>query len=207
MKAKLRPVSAESENQSKIPQEIENSLQQISSDPIASNFSSLSATPTHSTEEKKTFSSSNSPLARKSALVALENLQSKKPENFRILVVEDSEPNRKLLLIKLKRLGFIAEGAENGKLAVEIFEKTSNDEMPKFDLILMDGSMPIMGGPEATRAIRALGMKIPILAVTGNALQEDVKEFIDAGANEVLTKPVNEITLVAALNKYLNLNI
>jgi CheY-like chemotaxis protein len=72
-----------------------------------------------------------------------------------------------------------------------------------YDLILMDGEMPILNGFDATRRLRSMGVTIPILAVTGNALQEDKELFTNAGANEILTKPLQVDLLKQTLLKYL----
>eukprot|EP00455_Lapot_gusevi_P044247 TRINITY_DN5499_c0_g1_i3.p1 TRINITY_DN5499_c0_g1~~TRINITY_DN5499_c0_g1_i3.p1 ORF type:complete len:104 (-),score=22.26 TRINITY_DN5499_c0_g1_i3:200-487(-) len=61
-----------------------------------------------------------------------------------------------------------------------------------FDLILMDGHMPVMTGMEATKEIRTRGIRIPILALTGNALEQDKHAFLDAGVNDVMSKPFNK---------------
>lgn len=63
--------------------------------------------------------------------------------------------------------------------------------------------MPVMSGLEATVFLRSRGLTLPILAVTGNALQEDVSAFLAAGAQFVLTKPINRSMLVHALHKHL----
>ena len=65
--------------------------------------------------------------------------------------------------------------------------------------------MPIMSGLEATALLRARGIRIPIIAVTGNALAEDVAAFMAAGSNQVLLKPISRNVLVAALSKYIHL--
>ena len=62
--------------------------------------------------------------------------------------------------------------------------------------------MPVMNGVEATRVLRSRGFTLPICAVTGNALTEDVDAFLAAGANEVLTKPVSKAKLEATLSRY-----
>jgi len=127
----------------------------------------------------------------------------------RVLVVEDSPPNRKLLLSLLRIVGAEAVGAENGQVAVELFaphvwERPQQGEvqMP-FDIICMDGSMPVMSGLEATAFLRSKGVPTPVLAVTGNALDEDQQAFMAAGANAVLTKPISRAALVQALIKFL----
>jgi CheY-like chemotaxis protein len=122
----------------------------------------------------------------------------------RVLVVEDSPPNRKLLLSLLRLLRVDPVGAENGQVCVDLFADTVAHGAPMpFDLVLIDGSMPVLSGLEATTILRKQGIRIPIIAVTGNALAEDVQAFLQAGADAVLLKPTGRQALVQALRKYL----
>jgi len=88
--------------------------------------------------------------------------------------------------------------AENGKIALERLSEQS------FDLILMDIKMPVMDGYEATKAIRKLGnevlRRIPILAVTANALPEQLQKCKDVGMDDFVTKPIDEKTLLEKIN-------
>lgn len=129
---------------------------------------------------------------------------------LRVLVAEDSVPNLKLLLLLLRKSNCIAEGVENGQLCVDRFTDwydkcqrlppgSPTPALP-FDMILIDGNMPILDGPAACRKCRAMGVNIPIIAVTGNALIEDQRAFIEAGANEVLSKPIQQGELQRLLN-------
>ena len=126
----------------------------------------------------------------------------------RVLVAEDSVPNLKLLLMLLRRMNVKAEGVENGQQCIDRFQAWHQAQMAgqdpnpsPYDLVLMDGNMPVMSGVEATKQLRAMGVMIPIHAVTGNALAEDVQEFIRAGATcPVLTKPVQQRDLHALLS-------
>lgn len=126
------------------------------------------------------------------------------PSRPRILVAEDSAPNRKLLLMLLKRLEYECVGVENGQLAVDEFIHAAGTENSvPYDLILMDGTMPVKDGITATKELRAMGITIPILAVTGNAMSEDVAQFLSAGAQQVLSKPVNAQVLQKTLQDWL----
>ena len=119
---------------------------------------------------------------------------------LRVLVAEDSLPNLKLLLMLLRKMKVECVGVENGQLAVNAFKPWREHQLQgdagfalPFDLLLIDGNMPVLGGIEATRQLRAMGVSIPIYAVTGNAMAEDTQEFLRAGANSpVLTKPVQQ---------------
>ena len=108
--------------------------------------------------------------------------------DYRVLVVDDDQENRLLLEAHLSRAGFKVRQAENGEVAVTIFQ----DWSPHF--IWMDLRMPVMDGYEATAKIRALpgGEKTPIIALTASAFREQEKSIIDAGCNEVLHKPYQE---------------
>jgi len=126
------------------------------------------------------------------------------PRKPRVLVVEDSLPNRKLLLSLLRLLKVDPVGAEHGQACVDLFADTIERGAPvPFAMVLMDGSMPVMSGLEATTILRRAGIQIPIVAVTGNALAEDQASFLAAGASAVLVKPINRAMLVNALHTYL----
>ena len=92
----------------------------------------------------------------------------------------------------LKMREMIPEHAENGKIAVEMFEKSPENY---YSAVLMDMRMPEMNGLEATQAIRALdradAKTIPIIALTANAFDDDVQRSLQAGLNAHLSKPVN----------------
>jgi signal transduction histidine kinase/ligand-binding sensor domain-containing protein/CheY-like chemotaxis protein len=104
---------------------------------------------------------------------------------MRILVAEDNEINQRLILQVLKKLGYQADLAENGSLALEAVKNEG------YDLILMDVQMPLMDGLEATRNIRLLPVKQPyVIAMTGNAMAEDKAVCLQAGMNDYLAKPV-----------------
>jgi len=120
----------------------------------------------------------------------------------RILVVEDTKVNQRVAKRALEKMGYTCEIAENGRVAVEMFEHQS------WDLILMDCRMPIMDGFEATEAIRALeetrGGHIPIVAMTANAMDRDREACLDAGMDAFLTKPINIPELEAKLAEMLD---
>ncbi|WP_404375794.1 response regulator [Vreelandella aquamarina] len=115
-----------------------------------------------------------------------------------ILVVEDNAINQMLIRKQLSKLGHRVEIAEDGQQGVD---KAAEKH---FDIILMDMQMPVMDGLEATQTLRARGNTTPILAMTANAMPEDRKRCLDAGMQEVITKPVHATTLQRRLNAYLN---
>ena len=109
-----------------------------------------------------------------------------------MLIVEDVDLNADLLADLLELEDVTSERAENGRVAVDAFSQAPPGH---FDAILMDLRMPVMDGLEATRAIRALPREdakaVPIVALTANAFEEDVRQSLDAGMNAHLAKPVD----------------
>ena len=120
------------------------------------------------------------------------------------LIAEDVELNAEILLDILGERNATGETAENGKLAVELFERSPAGH---FDAILMDVQMPVMNGYEATKAIRRLShpqaKTIPILALTANAFAEDIREAMDAGMDAHIAKPINPVQLEQELHRIL----
>ena len=120
----------------------------------------------------------------------------------RVLIAEDMEINAQIMLNVLEMKEMKAEIAENGRIALEMFE---SHPVGYYDAILMDMRMPEMNGLEATAAIRALdrpdAKKIPIIALTANAFDEDVQRSLQAGLNAHLSKPVQPDILFETLEK------
>jgi signal transduction histidine kinase/ActR/RegA family two-component response regulator len=110
-------------------------------------------------------------------------------EPRRMLVVDDSPFNRKMLIRLLSSKDHKCEQAENGEAAVwKYLEMVERGEPP--DAILMDFEMPVMNGPSATARLRELGCACLIVGVTGNVLPHDVAFFLEHGADAVLPKPL-----------------
>jgi CheY-like chemotaxis protein len=105
---------------------------------------------------------------------------------LRVLLAEDNVVNQKLAVKLLGKMGHSVEVAADGKETLAALGQS------EFDVILMDCQMPVMDGYAATRAIRALesGRRIPIVAVTANALAEDQRKCMEAGMDFFLTKPI-----------------
>ncbi|MCR5586808.1 MAG: response regulator [Lachnospiraceae bacterium] len=120
----------------------------------------------------------------------------------RVLLVDDIEINRQIAKIILEVYGLVVEEAEDGEMAVQKFR---DSEEGYFDAILMDIQMPKMNGYEATKAIRELpegaGKKVPILAMTANAFDEDRQNALDAGMNGHIAKPIDQEELVENLKR------
>ncbi|KAJ0973009.1 hypothetical protein J5N97_020968 [Dioscorea zingiberensis] len=108
------------------------------------------------------------------------NMSSPRP---RILLVEDAEINRVVVRRMARELNVGLEEAENGEVAVELLRRGEC-----FDLILMDKDMPVMDGHEAARQMRSLGVRTPIVALSGNGLPSDRDLFFQAGADEFQVK-------------------
>ena len=117
---------------------------------------------------------------------------------LKLLIVDDNAINRELIEAMLVADGHCVEVAEDG---VQALSKVGTDA---FDAVFMDVSMPVMDGVEATRQIRALGnparRAVPIIGLTAHAVPEKIESFLDAGMDDVLTKPVRIDALRAALS-------
>ena len=120
----------------------------------------------------------------------------------RILLAEDMEINAEILMDLLEMEEITSEHAENGRIAVDMF---AQHEPGYYDAILMDVRMPEMDGLEAAAAIRALdradAKRIPIIALTANAFDEDVQQSMQAGMNAHLNKPVEPEHLMRTLGE------
>ena len=122
-------------------------------------------------------------------------------QSLNILLVDDNEDNRNLIIFYLKKTLHQIDTAENGQIAVDKFQAG------KYDLVLMDMEMPIKDGLIATREIRewekGQGIKYTvILSLTANAMLEHKQKSIDAGCDGHLTKPIKKQILLDAINKY-----
>ncbi len=120
----------------------------------------------------------------------------------RILLAEDNELNQEIAQVILGDAGFTIDIAGNGQVAVDMLKCS---EPGYYQVVLMDVRMPVMNGYEATREIRQLEnqelAKIPILAMTANAFEEDKKEALKAGMNGHLAKPIDVEALFQALDQ------
>jgi len=106
----------------------------------------------------------------------------------RLLIVDDSRLNRKMMCRVLASRCDVCDEAEDGLDAVKMVEQAMKNDT-SYDIILMDYMMPIMDGPTATKEIIALGYTGTIVGVTGNALPEDINTFLSHGASQVIVKP------------------
>jgi signal transduction histidine kinase/CheY-like chemotaxis protein len=113
-----------------------------------------------------------------------------------ILVAEDNKINQFVIKDLLSKLEFTFDIAENGKEAVQLASKN------EYDLILMDISMPLMNGFDATKEIRTFSKDIPIFCLSANVFEEDQEKSLEYGMNEFLEKPLKKEKLIKILNKY-----
>lgn len=123
-------------------------------------------------------------------------------EGFKILVVEDNELNLEISKDILESAGVVVESAEDGSIAVDRLKEKGPDY---YDCILMDIQMPVMDGFEATRTIRQMfpDKRIPIIALSANAFDEDRRKSFEAGMDGHLAKPIVIAQLEDALKKFL----
>ena len=123
-------------------------------------------------------------------------------EGFKVLVVEDNELNLEISKDILESSGVIVESATDGSIAVQCLKEKGPDY---YDCILMDIQMPVMDGFEATRMIRQMfpQKRIPIIALSANAFDEDRRKSFEAGMDGHLAKPIVVAQLEDALKKFL----
>ena len=137
------------------------------------------------------------------AYVSSDPLHNTSFDGYRLLLVEDVEINREIVLTLLEGTGISIDCAEDGAEAVEIFSKSPAN----YDMILMDVQMPVMDGLEATRQIRALDNEsaktIPIVAMTANVFREDIERCKQAGMNDHIGKPIDYDDVISKMKTYL----
>lgn len=121
----------------------------------------------------------------------------------RVLVVEDNEINQIVIKEQLKEIGVSVELANNGALGLAKVKSAIARKKP-YDLIFMDCHMPVMDGLTATKEIRALGEKIPIIALTANALSGEKEKCLRAGMDDFISKPVGVSRLGDCINYHLS---
>jgi len=121
---------------------------------------------------------------------------------LRVLVAEDNEINRDIVVAMLRRAGHRVTAVPDGLQAVRAVEEQEEDGRQRFDVVLMDVQMPVMDGITATRHIRAMGGPaggLPIVALTGNAMPGNRADYLAAGMTAYLTKPIVSADLFEAL--------
>ena len=125
-------------------------------------------------------------------------------EAMRVLVAEDNQTNRFVLQTLLESFGISPVFAENGEEALTMWQQAS------FDVVLMDMQMPVMDGPTAMRAIRAIEdetgrARTPIVALTANAMAHQIESQLNAGADTHASKPIQLATLIEAMDRAIDM--
>jgi len=137
------------------------------------------------------------------AMSVLDNSDSFNFRGCSILLAEDVDINREIVLALLEPAELEIDCAENGAIAVEMFLANPG----KYDMIFMDLQMPEMDGYTATRKIRSSGMsgasEVPIFAMTANVFREDIERCLEAGMNGHIAKPLDFDEVTKVLRKYL----
>ena len=113
-----------------------------------------------------------------------------KLKSIRLLIVDDSSMNRKIVRRVLEGKFDAIDEAENGFEAMAKFREAAEQQLP-YNLIMMDSQMPVMNGLDATKSIKEIFGSVTIVGVTGNALKQEIDSFLHAGADKVMVKPLN----------------
>jgi CheY-like chemotaxis protein/anti-sigma regulatory factor (Ser/Thr protein kinase) len=119
-------------------------------------------------------------------------------DDINILIVEDNPTNQIVLNKILRQTGATITLANHGEEALELCQKKA------FEIILMDWHMPVLDGLETTKVLRKnpAYAQLPILGLTASVMEEDIKACMNAGMNEVITKPINRAELFRIITKY-----
>ncbi len=136
--------------------------------------------------------------AAETSMVEEPAIEASVDRSLSILLAEDSNTNQLVAKLMLEKRGHRVVIANNGKEAIEILENNRKE----FDIVLMDISMPVLDGLQATKQLRENNVDIPIIALTANAMHSDQIEYEKAGMNDFLAKPILAPELNAMLNKY-----
>jgi CheY-like chemotaxis protein len=123
------------------------------------------------------------------------------PFRPRILLAEDEPDHQQLISLMLGKIRTDVIIAENGRSAVDRALRAQEEGSP-FSLILMDIRMPVMDGCQATRKLRAVGYRLPIVAMTASAMTGNRERFIEAGCNDYISKPFSESALVNLVKRW-----
>jgi two-component system, sensor histidine kinase len=118
----------------------------------------------------------------------------------RILVAEDTRANQFLIRRMLEPTRVALKFVDNGQRAVEEVLRAASDGEP-YDLVLMDMQMPVLSGYDATRALRAAGVTLPVVALTAAAMRGDRERCLEAGCNGYLSKPIAREALLNAITR------
>ncbi len=142
----------------------------------------------------------NIPLAEASEIenATTEKLDFEDIRQLNVLVAEDSKANQMVVKLMLEKAGHHVVVANNGLEAIDAVKTTTTP----FDIILMDMSMPVLCGIEATKHLRQLGYTLPIIALTANAMNEDKETCLASGMDDFVTKPIRAVVLKKTLHRH-----
>jgi two-component system sensor histidine kinase/response regulator len=134
------------------------------------------------------------------AIPGIENIK-----GTRVLLVEDNTINCAVVMSMLERVDVTLDIAGNGKVAIDMLTVLAEQDAPMYDAVLMDIQMPVMDGYMATRVLRAhpAFRHLPIIAMTAYALKGDREACLDAGMNDYVSKPIDDMELYATLVKWI----
>ena len=133
----------------------------------------------------------------------INNTNNKQSINKRLLVVDDNKLNLKVASKCLSAFNFEVETANSG---IECVDRINNGE--KFDLIFMDIMMPQMDGVETMHKLKSLeGFTIPVIALTADAVEGSREKYLEAGFDDYVSKPIDQMTLGETLNKFIDLKV
>jgi CheY-like chemotaxis protein len=134
------------------------------------------------------------------AIPGIENIK-----GARVLIVEDNSINCAVAMSMLERVDVTLDIAGNGKIAIDMLTALAEHGAPMYDAVLMDIQMPVMDGYMATRVLRAYPAfrHLPIIAMTAYALKSDREACLDAGMDDYVSKPIDDMELYATLVKWL----
>ena len=137
---------------------------------------------------------------KKEQLITQYSVREELKQTIQILLVEDNPVNQKLATLILTKAGYKVDVADNGQLAIDAYSASPD----KYDLILMDIQMPEKDGLEATKELREKGFnKIPIIAMTANAMKGDREICLQAGMNDYISKPIKREIVFEIIEKWL----
>jgi len=121
----------------------------------------------------------------------------------KILIVDDAPDNRRLFSHILTRAGATVDTANDGWESLQKFTV----EQAEFDIVLMDIEMPVMNGIDTTRAMRKLGLDLPIIACSANCMLGDRERYLEAGCDDYAPKPINARDLISLCRQYINASV
>ena len=140
------------------------------------------------------------PCGEKEQFITQYSVREEIKQSIRLLLAEDNPVNQKLAVMILNKAGYTVDVAGNGEKAVAAFTAAPD----QYDLILMDVQMPVMDGLAATRDLRARGFnRVPIVAMTANAMKGDREICLEAGMNDYITKPIKREIVYEIIEKWL----